>query len=173
MSHPERTASPTTISDKTFLEVMGNVAASVTVVTTSYDGVHYGLTVSAFSSVSRTPPLVLVCIDKSANTLEPLRAAGGFTVNFLAEGREDTAMVFASRDDDKFDQVVHESSTLEGAGPWLPEDAMAYFECSIYSEMEAGDHWVFIGRVHHGYRIDSAAPLVYCRRQFVPVPLDG
>lgn len=172
MWDPEHPTSPTTITDEAFLDVMGNLAASVTVVTTTHEGIHYGLTVSAFASVSRFPPMVLVCIDKSANSLEPLRAAGGFTVNFLAEGRETTAMVFASRDDNKFDQLTHRQSELAGAGPFLPEDAMAYFECSIQSEVEAGDHWVFIGRVLHGRRIESAAPLVYFRRQFVPVLMD-
>jgi len=100
-----------------------------------------------------------------------MRASGGFTVNFMAEGKTDTAMAFASRSDAKFDDVAHRLPELDIAGPWLPEDAMAYFECSIENEVEAGDHWVFIGRVHNGQRIDPAAPLVYCRRQFVPLGL--
>ena len=161
------------ITDEVFLDVMGNLAASVTVVTATHEGRHYGLTVSAFSSVSRTPPMVLVCIDKSSSSLEPMRAAGAFTVNFMAEGKADSAMVFASRSDDKFDQVAHRHSDLDSAGPWLPEDAMAYFECTIETEVEAGDHWVFIGHVRNGQRIDPAAPLVYCRRQFVPLGLKG
>ena len=160
------------ITDEVFLDVMGNLAASVTVVTATHEGRHYGLTVSAFSSVSRTPPLVLICIDKSSTSLEPIRAAAGFTVNFLAEGKDEAAMVFASRSEDKFEHVAHRHPELDVAGPWLPEVAMAYFECSMETEVEAGDHWVFIGRVHNGQRVDPAAPLVYCRRQFVPLGLD-
>jgi flavin reductase (DIM6/NTAB) family NADH-FMN oxidoreductase RutF len=161
------------ITDEVFLDVMGNLAASVTVVTATHEGRHYGLTVSAFSSVSRMPPMVLVCIDKSSTSLEAIRSSGAFTVNFMAEGKADAAMVFASRSEEKFSQVAHRHAELESAGPWLPEDAMAYFECTTETEVEAGDHWVFIGRVHHGQRIDPAAPLVYCRRQFVPLGLES
>lgn len=169
----EHTLEPAAIDDAAFLDVMGNVAATVTVVTASHEGQHYGLTVSAFSSVSRTPPLVLVCIDKGSNSLDALRASGGFTVNFLAEGTGDAAMTFASRANDKFGQVSHRSPCHDVAGPVLADHAVAYFECSIEQEIDAGDHWVFIGRVLHGEKLDERAPLVYWRRNFVPVAIDG
>ncbi len=169
----EHTLEPATIDDAAFLDVMGNVAASVTVVTAMHEGQPYGLTVSAFSSVSRNPPLVLVCIDKGSNSLDALRSSGGFTVNFLAEGADDAAMTFASRADDKFDAVPHRGPRHAVAGPVLADHAVAYFECSTDQEIDAGDHWVFIGRVLHGEKLDDRAPLVYWRRAFVPVSLEG
>ena len=87
--------SGTSIDPERFKNMMANVAASVTVVTAPSDDGPVGITVSAFTSVSADPPIVLVCIDKVAGSLESLLGAEGFTVNFMPEGTEDTAMVFA------------------------------------------------------------------------------
>jgi flavin reductase (DIM6/NTAB) family NADH-FMN oxidoreductase RutF len=150
-----------------FLGVMRNVAASVTVVTASHQGRHHGLTVSAFSSVSLEPPLVLVCIDKQSTSLPAIQGSGGFTVNFLAAHAGPVAMHFASKDDDKFATVAHRAPTLGAAGPWLPDHAYAYFECETAEMIDAGDHDVVIGRVRYGERINLAEPLVYWDRAFV------
>jgi flavin reductase (DIM6/NTAB) family NADH-FMN oxidoreductase RutF len=149
-----------------YLAVMRNFAASVTVVTATYEGRHTGLTVSAFSSVSLDPPLVLVCIDKSSQSLATMHAAGGFTVNFLAAGAGDVAMQFASKDEDKFATIAHRAPNLPIAGPWLSDAAFAYFECETVEVMDAGDHDVFLGRVRHGERINIEPPLVYWNRGF-------
>jgi len=101
-----------------FLAVMRNIAASVTVVTATNEGRHHGLTVSAFSSVSLDPPIVLVCIDKSSTSLAALHAAGGFTINFLDAGAGEVAMQFASKDTDKFATISHSAPNLPNAGPY-------------------------------------------------------
>ena len=55
------------VDPKEFRKALGNFAAGVTVVTgTLPDGGPAGLTVTAFSSVSLEPPLVLICIGKRA-----------------------------------------------------------------------------------------------------------
>ena len=43
--------------------------------------------------MSLEPPLVLVCVDRSSNTLPALLESGGFTVNFLAGGRDHLAVL--------------------------------------------------------------------------------
>ena len=81
-----------------FRDIMSNFAASVTVVTGHTQGWHHGLTVSAFTSVSLDPPLVLICIDHASQSIKALRAAEGFTVNMLREGTGQVALRFASKD---------------------------------------------------------------------------
>ncbi len=149
-----------------FLAVMRNVAASVTVVTATHESSHYGLTVSAFSSVSLDPPLVLVCIDKLSSSFDAIKGAGGFTVNFLAADAEETAMHFASKNDDKFSAIAHRSPALDIAGPWLAEAVFAYFECEVVDTIDAGDHDVFVGKVHNGARINLEPPLIYWSGSF-------
>src|ERR1700730_4203318 len=64
-----------------------------------------GLTISAFCPVSLEPPLVLVCLARTSTTPPALQAAGGFTVNFLAGGREHLAVLYASKAEEKFEGI--------------------------------------------------------------------
>lgn len=149
-----------------FREVMSNFAASVTVVTSFSDQRHHGLTVSAFTSVSLDPPLVLICIDHSSHSIAALRVAGGFTVNMLREGTADVATRFASKDPDKFAGLAVVSPSYEGAGLRLPEHSYACLECRTVKSLEAGDHTIFIGHVETAVRYDPARPLLYWQRDF-------
>lgn len=158
------------MDDYTFLTTMGNVAASVTVVTT-FDAQQrpVGLTVSAFSSVSLDPPLVLVCVGKESASLDAIRQRGGYTVNFMAVGTGDLAMAMASKSIDKFDEIAYDDPETERGGPIFRDAVYSYFECSLESEIDAGDHVIFIGRVEAGEFLREQNPLVYWRRGFADV----
>jgi flavin reductase (DIM6/NTAB) family NADH-FMN oxidoreductase RutF len=148
-----------------FREVLARFPAGVVVVTAMTEhGTPSGLTVSAFCSVSAEPPLVLVCIDKQSQTLPAIRHSGSFAVNILAAGREDLALRFASKRPDKFDAVAWEPT--ERGAPILPLDTSAHLTCSVVEAVEAGDHWVFIGRVEDAGHADDHVTLVYHRRAF-------
>ena len=126
-----------------------------------------GLTLSAFCPVSLEPPLVLVCIDRSSNTLPALQASGGFTVNFLAGGRDHLAVLYASKAEEKFEGIAWRRPELPEGGPVLHGDSAAYAVCLTRQAIEAGDHWVFIGEVREGAVIEGRLPLVYHRRAYV------
>jgi flavin reductase (DIM6/NTAB) family NADH-FMN oxidoreductase RutF len=152
-----------------FKNVMARVAATVTVVTASGDGAPVGLTATAFMSVSADPPIVLVCIDKSTASLQPMLDASGFTVNLMPEGAEDEAMLFARHGADKFGESEWSESVTKEAGPVLT-DAYAHLECATIDRAEMGDHWVIYGEVNATATADSvASPLVWLGRGFVKV----
>ena len=139
----------------------------VAVVTALERGLPRGLTVSSFCSVSLDPPLVLVCVDRESNTLPALSSSGGFTVNFLAHGREALAARFASKAEDKFVDVRWAAPELPEGGPILVEDSSAHAVCVTRQAVEAGDHWIFVGEVKEGGVRDGQQPLVYHRRSYV------
>ena len=146
--------------------VMSRVAATVTVVTaTGSDGDHVGITVSAFTSVSADPPIVLFCIHDRAESLGVMLDAPGFTVNVLAEGSSDLATLFATRGADKFADAALLDPEYEGAGPVLDE-AFAHFVCRTIERIEMGDHWVLFGAVEGGAVDDDIDPLLYLDRAF-------
>lgn len=130
-------------------------------------GRPYGLTVSAFSPVSLTPPLTLVCIDRESNTLQALRASGFFTVNILAAGHQALARRMATKAPDKFDDLNWAPAPVAGCGPVLEEHIAAFGCCSVEQVVAAGDHLIFIGRVLAGGVREGRTPLVYHRRAFV------
>lgn len=153
----------------TYLRTMTNVAATVTVVTTTDDeGRYAGLTVSAFSSVSLDPPLVLVCIGKDSTSLDQLLSNGGFTVNFMVKGSDSVAMRLATPADDKFTGLELFQPDVKGAGPVLVDETFAFFACTTRQEIDAGDHWILVGHVEEGeVQEDPEIPLVYLRRSFI------
>ena len=149
-----------------FRALVGSFPTGVTVVTTvDSEGVPKGLTSNAFSSVSADPPLLLVCVDKRSNTLASLQETKAFVVNFLAEGRGDISNKFASRDPDKFAGLKWTASDQAKGSPILAEDVIAYAECTTHQEIDAGDHWIFIGLIEGGAASDGG-PLTYYKREY-------
>jgi flavin reductase (DIM6/NTAB) family NADH-FMN oxidoreductase RutF len=153
--------------------VMSRVAATVTVVTASgAEGEPVGITVSAFTSVSADPPIVLFCIHDRAESLGVMLDAPGFTVNVLPEGSSDLAMLFATRGADKFGHTARHAPEYVDAGPVL-DAAFAHFACRTIDRVEMGDHWVVFGQVESGSIDDrTVEPLVYLDREFGTVVTD-
>ena len=149
-----------------FRALVGSFPTGVTVVTTvDSTGTPKGLTSNAFSSVSADPPLLLVCVDKRSNTLPALQETKAFVVNFLAEGRGDLSNKFASRDPDKFAGITWTASERASGAPILADDVLAYAECTTYQEIDAGDHWIFLGLIEGGAASDGS-PLTYYKREY-------
>jgi flavin reductase (DIM6/NTAB) family NADH-FMN oxidoreductase RutF len=150
----------------TFFAIMGAFPTGVGVVTTmDADNQPRGLTTNALCSVSAEPPLMLVCVDKNSHTLSALRHSRKFVVNYLAAGRGDLANVFASKDPEKFAGVAWRPA--RNGMPWLHRDTIAYAECNIVQEVEAGDHFVFIAQVEAGQPpAPGTKPLMYFRRTY-------
>ncbi|HEY4025556.1 MAG TPA: flavin reductase family protein [Candidatus Dormibacteraeota bacterium] len=162
------------VTNQLYREIMACFPTGVAIVTAHEAGdTPRGLTLSAFCAVSLDPPLVLVCVDKGSNTLPALQASGGFTVNFLAGGREHLAVLYASKSEEKFRDIAWRRAELPEGGPVLHDDSAAYAVCVTRQTIEAGDHWVFIGEVREGAVIEGRLPLVYHRRAFIDLVEPG
>jgi len=117
------------------------------------------MTVSAFASLSLQPPLVLICIEKSASVHEALTTAEGFVVNVLAARQEQVARRFSIVDIDRFEGVGFTRSSHSYA---ILDDALAVIECSRVSMCDGGDHTIILGEVE-ATRAESGTPLLYYR----------
>lgn len=149
----------------------GTFVTGITVVTTrDAAGTPRGMTANSFTSVSLDPPLLLVCIAKSASSFEAFQTSGCFAVNILHEEQRELAMLFASKSATKFAGLACE--TMHTGAPVLA-DSLTWFDCSTHAQVDAGDHMILIGRVR-AFGTSPAAPLGFCRGRFValedPVP---
>ena len=90
---------PTPTARDAFVRSMRRVASSVAVVATDGPAGCHGATVSAFSSVSADPPMILVCLRTGSRIAEAVAANGNLCVNVLPHDRPDLANRFAGRDD--------------------------------------------------------------------------
>jgi len=150
------------IDTSEFRRVMGHFATGVTVVTTlRSDGSPCGLTASAVCSVSLDPTMILICVDREADTHDCIDQRGIFAVNVLPENPGETlARRFAADDvEDKFRGVAFRE---EHTGAPVLADALAWLDCRVAQRVEAGDHTVFIGEVL-GADSGEGTPLLYYR----------
>jgi flavin reductase (DIM6/NTAB) family NADH-FMN oxidoreductase RutF len=145
-----------------FRSILGRFASGVTIVTAIDDrGRDHGLTVSAFASLSLVPPLVLVCVDRTASLYPALVAAKYFAVNILAADQEALARRFSALEGDRFDGIGY---TRGSTGVAVLDEVLAYIECRMVRTLEGGDHTIFVAEVEAGH-VNSKAPppLLYYR----------
>jgi flavin reductase (DIM6/NTAB) family NADH-FMN oxidoreductase RutF len=145
-----------------FRGTLSNWASGVTVVTARRGDDVRAMTASAFCSLSLDPPLVLVCVDKTAIMHGVLDGSDSFAINILARHQEEVSRACASR-------KVEESRRLEGipfhtevTGSPILDEAIGYLDCRIEHRYPGGDHTIFVGRVEAAGARDGQ-PLLYFR----------
>jgi flavin reductase (DIM6/NTAB) family NADH-FMN oxidoreductase RutF len=145
-----------------FKEVMAHVATPVAVVTSMDGGRPYGTTVSAFTSLSMTPPMILVSLDQGSETLELIASTGRFGVNVLTSDQHATAMTFAKKGGvGKF----HGTRWDEDNGVPRIAGAAGWVACTVDRLVEGGDHVVVLGHVVAA-QLAHGNPLTYHGRAF-------
>ncbi|MEK6711709.1 MAG: flavin reductase family protein [Nitrospinota bacterium] len=135
------------IDPKVFRGALGRFATGVTVVTVKDGAAAHGMTANAFASVSLEPPLVLVCVDHRANSLEIIRRAKRFAVNFLAEEQKALSDWFAGKGRDAADQFAGVPHGAGENGCPILEGHIGALECGLHEDYPGGDHSIFVGRV--------------------------
>ena len=130
-----------------FRQVMGRFATGVTVVTTRSDKGLSGLTVNSFCSVSLDPPLVLVCVDLTSNTLSYIRESGIFAVNILTDQQEDFSRCFATSSEERYTYFCRASFHEAATGSPILDGALAFIDTRVTAEYPGGDHIIFLGQV--------------------------
>ena len=146
------------VAADSFRAAMRRFPTGVTIVTTILDGRPKGFTATAVASLSLTPPLVLVCVNRQARSHPIVSQAGRFCINLLRLDQEELARAFAAHGNaDPFAWVrTHADQT----GSPVIDDALAYLDCELAEEYSAGTHTIFIGRVVACGATDGA-PLGY------------
>ena len=146
------------ISKEEFRRALGKFPSGVTVVTTRDDaGNMFGITVSAFCSVSLEPPLILVCIEKRAGSHHAFEQSNAFVVNILRENQTQLSNHFAAHSENKFVSIDYRSG-IENL-PVL-NDALVNLECRLTNSHDEGDHTIYIGQIETA-TVNDEKPLVY------------
>lgn len=141
---------------RAFRDAMGQFATGVTIVSTWNEGEVQAMTANAFSSVSLDPPLVLVCIARTANTHGAILRANRFAVSILPEESEGVSNFYAGRRDagtaGEFD--------LERAKSPVLKEALAWVDCRVWQVYDGGDHSIFVGEVE-ALEVRGGEPLLF------------
>ncbi len=131
-----------------FRRAAGQFPTGIVVVAASLDGDAHAMTVSAFTSVSLEPLLVLFCAEKIARFHDAVLEAGYWAVSILDAESEKTARWLATRGrplESQLDAIAHHPGPLTGA-PIL-DLALAALECRTTAVHDGGDHSIVVGEV--------------------------
>ena len=146
-----------------FRYVMGHFASGVTIMTTTAAGRMHGMTVSAFSSQSLDPLLILVSVERSTVMHQLVMESRAFAINILDEHGEGTARFFADNARLNGPEFLEGAYHLGATGSPILKEAAAYVEARVHSTLEAGDHTIIVGQVAALEVLREAEPLIYYR----------
>jgi flavin reductase (DIM6/NTAB) family NADH-FMN oxidoreductase RutF len=127
-----------------FRRVLGHFPTGVVIVTAIDDGTPVGMAIGSFTSVSLDPPLIAILPAKTSVSWPRIAAAEAFCVNVLNARQEALCRTFATTGADKFAGVPWQPSP---SGAPVLEGTLAWIDCSLEQLVEAGDHYIALGRV--------------------------
>lgn len=141
-------------------------ASGITVVTVDYEGVQHGMTVSAFTSISLSPPTVLVSLEQITRTHNLVLKAGSFGITILSNQQKAIADRFAGRETEEKNRFAGlDTHTLISGAPFLV-GGLSYFDCQVYATHRVGTHTLFIGEVLAAKIENGDGPLVYYNQRY-------
>ncbi|MGW0036223.1 flavin reductase family protein [Gordonia sp. NPDC003376] len=144
-------------------KAFGIFPTGVVAVAAEVDGELIGLAASSFTSVSLDPPLVSVSIANGSKTWPDLRRAGHLGVTVLADHQGAVCRQLAGPVAQRFDGVPIKASD-EGAVTL--DEGLAHFDCTVYREVEAGDHIIVLLELHGVDHPETGSPLIFHRSGF-------
>ena len=149
--------------------VMSAYPTGVTIVTSEFQGELRGMAANSFTSVSLDPPLVLVCSQLEARTLDAAKRSGRFAIHMLGSDQVHAVRSFVGRDAPRFEAVPY---ALDEHGTPILDEWIALLVCRLERIVDAGDHEIMIGEVERCERREGAQPLIYHGgRYFTELPL--
>ncbi|MCW2839216.1 MAG: hypothetical protein JWR55_699 [Aeromicrobium sp.] len=152
----------------TFRSVMAELPAAVSIVTTlAADGSLHGATVSAVTSLSLDPAMLLVCLDLGSDTLAALDVGRHFLVHIAADGQQGHVHRFARKGTEKF-EGDHWAPGMFGQ-PQIDGSSIT-FACVADELVSAGDHAIVLGRIVDTEHEPDLTPIIYRRRQLIAAP---
>lgn len=151
----------TEIDGRRFRTTLGQFCSGVVIATGSLGGTPAGFAAQSFASLSLDPPLIALCPAKTSTSWPKLRDSGSFCINILAADQKPICDLFAKSGIDKFAELRWRSGRT---GSPVLEGILAYLDCDLEAEHDAGDHTIAVGRVRDlDILRPEAAPLLFLR----------
>lgn len=150
-----------------FIEQMRSVPGAVALICAADGSERTGMAATAWNSLSADPPMLLVCVNRSASVHAMIGRSGRFSVNLLATNDIETVAIFsAQRGKQGNDRFVDGQWHTGPGGQPLLAGAVAGFECDLEASHVYGTHEIFIGRVTHADRGGGEVPLIYLNGRY-------
>lgn len=146
-----------------FRSAMRRFASTVSVISTLKAGDRHAMTATAVTSLSMTPPSLLVCVYRESRFHSALQDQDLFCVNVLHKDQADASQVFS-----KAATAVEyrQFRWTDDNGFCFLTDAQATIFCKNTLQVPFGSHTIFIGTVVKADVRNSVAPLIFQNGQY-------
>lgn len=148
-----------------FKNGMACLGSAVNVITTCVEGQYAGFTATAVTSVSDTPPSLLVCLNRNSSVFETFKNATHLCVNTLSAQQAAISGLFAGKltQQERFDSVKWQSFL---SGSPVIEGSNHAFDCQISERVDSGTHVILICDILGVANHKDTSNLVYFNRQY-------
>lgn len=161
ITDPARESAP--ISD--FVDAMSALASGVMLVTCWVGDRPWGMTVTAFASVSAEPPTILVSLGSATTSAHAITATRSFGVSILAAEQLALARLGSEPGAAKFLERFVDPNDGSSDSP-VVAGALAHLDCELSEAVEVADHTILFGLVRAAQASGGGRPLLYHRRAY-------
>ncbi|RMX04937.1 pyrimidine utilization flavin reductase protein F [Corticibacter populi] len=160
------------LSREDYRNAMARLGAAVNIITTDGPGGRAGFTASAVSSVTDTPPTLLVCLNRSASVYPAFRDNQALCVNTLGPGHQHLSNLFGGKTPMAQRFAACDWKTAASGAPILAQAAVS-FDCRVTSRTCIGTHEVLFCQVLAVELGAGTGSLVYFDRRYHEIGVSG
>ena len=155
-----------TLDPEALRSAMRAWSAGVTVVTAVYEGETHGMTVNSFTSISLTPPLLIISLQQHTRTHELVLKSRAFGVTILSSQQSKISDLFAGRMPEVEDRLAAVKTETLVTGSPLIVGGLAWLDCRVLQTYDAGSATLFIAEAVSARGTGSGDPLIYHNREY-------
>ena len=148
-----------------FREAMSKLGAAVHIVTTDGPAGRAGFAATAVCSVSDSPPMMLVCLNRASSAYGAVAGNGVVCINILAPEHELLSRVFGGKTPVEERFAAATWSQLTTGAPAL-DGALASLDCRVRTVSDGSSHDILICEVETIRQTDASQGLIYFNRQY-------
>jgi flavin reductase (DIM6/NTAB) family NADH-FMN oxidoreductase RutF len=156
-----------------FRKVMRGLAGGVSIITAGRDGDISGMTVTSMTSLSASPPRVLVSVNRKASSFALIEHHRAFGINILGSDQQDIANRFSNGRLSGIQRFEGVSWLPGSSGVPLLGGSLANIECHVEEIIERHSHGIIIGSPSRFELSPQLSGLVYWNANYVEIKHDA
>ena len=150
--------------EQNFIDAMRGFATTVNVVSSRKLEERQAMTASAVTSLSLSPPMILVCINKKAAIHKILELDDNFCINILCSDQQEIAQICSGKEEG---EIRFETGTwLDDLGSPFLYEAQSNIFCKCIETIDQSSHTIFLGEALNIINNKKRSPLIYLDGEF-------
>lgn len=143
---------------------LGKIPSGVGVLTSRVETKDSAMLASWFQQVAFEPPMIAVSVNKKRPILTDIQKSKKFALNLFHTNQKELFSHFARGFEPGQDPFQNIRVERKEAGLAVLCEAMAFLECDVTGEIDAGDHHVFLGVIRNGGILNDGHSMVHTRK---------